>query len=432
MNTTAIIRRPPSTFHCTLHITITLTLLFLTGIKAATIETTQQQCYTDENGICSNDDQQEHLLCIDHLPECIEYASNEEEDPCVYTSYFMYHNCPKSCGACEYAVYLDYYNEVVSLLRSECFDDDENCEDWADAGECEDNPEFMIDNCRESCNVCVATDEEMGNVEQHFFEDDEELHKAIMEHSERMEEYFEKEVLIDPFYDNVRSKCVNLNPECLYWAVTGECEPEPDKHYAYMMGNCPLACLSCEMVDVKNRCPLPENEVEVNAYGPGDLDNMFRGIADGNWDQYSPVIHSAPSDYFERKNKKSKVDDSNVKLGGPWIVTFENFLTELEAAQMIVLGYEQGFERSTDVGSMKLDGSYTNSESTGRTSENAWCTDECGEHITAKTICELCAYAALIVGETDFQFYTPSSTHCQCDEDSDSKQRTSSNITLSQ
>ena len=42
----------------------------------------------------------------------------------------------------------------------------------------------------------------------------------------------------------------------------------------------------------------------------------------------------------------SIVDDSNVNLGGPWIVTFDQFLTHEESDRLVELGYEQGYDHS--------------------------------------------------------------------------------------
>ena len=35
-----------------------------------------------------------------------------------------------------------------------CFDENEYCEYWANAGECEINPGYMLQYCKKSCGVC--------------------------------------------------------------------------------------------------------------------------------------------------------------------------------------------------------------------------------------------------------------------------------------
>jgi prolyl 4-hydroxylase len=44
---------------------------------------------------------------------------------------------------------------------------------------------------------------------------------------------------------------------------------------------------------------------------------------------------------------------------------------------MIELGFKQGYERSADVGGYKFDGTVERVFSRGRTSTNAWCSDNC-------------------------------------------------------
>ncbi len=72
----------------------------------------------------------------------------------------------------------------------------------------------------------------------------------------------------------------------------------------------------------------------------------------------------------------------------PWIITFENFLTEEECQKLIELGYQSNYERSKDVGQVQVDGSYDSVESSTRTSENAWCSDrnKCRNDPTARLI----------------------------------------------
>ncbi|OEU19820.1 hypothetical protein FRACYDRAFT_224545 [Fragilariopsis cylindrus CCMP1102] len=55
----------------------------------------------------------------------------------------------------------------------------------------------------------------------------------------------------------------------------------------------------------------------------------------------------------------------------------DNFVNDEEADRLIELGSVEGYVRSTDVGPMKPDGSTEEIVSTGRTSSNAWCSNEC-------------------------------------------------------
>jgi prolyl 4-hydroxylase len=112
------------------------------------------------------------------------------------------------------------------------------------------------------------------------------------------------------------------------------------------------------------------NPDAIDAFGPGDINALFQRItSDPEFEQYEPVVLSSPPE-------------------GPWIVMFENALSEMEAERLIELGDEIGYERSSDVGEMQEDGSYTQSINNGRTSTNSWCVDDCYDDPTAKTIME--------------------------------------------
>lgn len=139
-----------------------------------------------------------------------------------------------------------------------------------------------------------------------------------------------------------------------------------------MTTNCAPACHTCHLIDYDNRCPpLPEGTLP--ALEAGDLDAMFMRIvstAPGNQTDtsanpdmppYTVHVHSSPEEN-----------------GRPWVITFDNFLTENEVEKLIQHGYEEGYKRSEDVGRKNADGSYGSVQSTGRTSENAWCSGNKG------------------------------------------------------
>jgi prolyl 4-hydroxylase len=77
---------------------------------------------------------------------------------------------------------------------------------------------------------------------------------------------------------------------------------------------------------------------------------------------------------------------SSPEKGGPWVITMENVVSEVEAARLIELGGVEGYERSSDVGPMRPDGTFEKSFSDGRTSTNAWCTDDCWEDPVGRAV----------------------------------------------
>eukprot|EP00814_Leptocylindrus_danicus_P007095 CAMPEP_0116021144 /NCGR_PEP_ID=MMETSP0321-20121206/10212_1 /TAXON_ID=163516 /ORGANISM="Leptocylindrus danicus var. danicus, Strain B650" /LENGTH=455 /DNA_ID=CAMNT_0003491959 /DNA_START=156 /DNA_END=1520 /DNA_ORIENTATION=+ len=319
--------------------------------------------------------------CRDEEKECPGWARLGE---CENNPNYMLHYCRLSCQQCVGPTNSNDADNDVNQMQvagtcsaedqecdANCKDEDENCSEWADGGECEKNPGYMLNSCRLSCEQCIGPVIYEDDVEQDIIVGTKKEQMKIAEVVDKMNEYIETVVNADPKYSRIRGSCVNKESSCAYWAATGSCED----HFSYMVSNCPKACMICDQLDVKLRCPVPETD-EHDAYKPGDLNAMFYRIANGEFDQYLPVIHSAPGDYV-RTNQTSIVDDSNVRLGGPWIVTFDDFVSDDEADRMISYGYEQGYERSLDVGSKNADGTYGDLESTGRTSENAWCQDDC-------------------------------------------------------
>jgi prolyl 4-hydroxylase len=163
---------------------------------------------------------------------------------------------------------------------------------------------------------------------------------------------------------------------CAFWAAIGECEANP----GYMKLKCAPSCQTCDMIDINKRCPpLPDDVVP--GLLPGDLNAMFERIvatAPGNntdiemapgMTNYSVVIHSRPAPVEGEAVIDPKLDLEQP----PWIITFNNFLTDEECEQMIILGHKSEYERSKDVGELQTDGSYDSVVSTSRTSENAWC-----------------------------------------------------------
>lgn len=134
--------------------------------------------------------------------------------------------------------------------------------------------------------------------------------------------------------------------------------------------NCAPACFSCDHLSFESRCPLPENLESTNIWKAGDLNKMFeRIVAD---DSYHTQVLLQPTP----------------EKDAPWVVIIEDFLTDEECQTLIDLGGVRGYERSKDVGAKKFDGTYDSHLSSGRTSSNTWCLDECYEHEVTKRVIE--------------------------------------------
>jgi len=186
-----------------------------------------------------------------------------------------------------------------------------------------------------------------------------------------MTKYLEEE-LPKQKYDKVRPICVNKDKLCAFWASLGECEESA----AYMKTDCALACQSCDELDIKNRCPMDPNAVDI--WKPGDLNNMFYRIA------YGPESSTQKVQVLSEPSLENKTGKDYGPL--PWVVIIDDFISEEECKRLIELGAIRGYERSRDVGEEQADGTFTSVESKDRTSSNAWCQEECLEDPVVQTV----------------------------------------------
>jgi len=184
--------------------------------------------------------------------------------------------------------------------------------------------------------------------------------------------YMANVVMVDPSYSSVRDTCRNKHERCSYWAMIGECDVNP----AYMKVQCAPACQSCDQIQFSNRCPFDASKAQ-NAFEKGDVNRFFEHIV-GNEEfaEYNVTVHSRPK----------QLEDDESFVDGPWLITLDDFVSEEEAKRLIELGGLEEFKRSTDVGVLKADGSYTELTHSTRTSSNAWCLDKCMADPVAKDV----------------------------------------------
>jgi prolyl 4-hydroxylase len=135
-----------------------------------------------------------------------------------------------------------------------------------------------------------------------------------------------------------------------------------------MKKSCAPACKSCDYLSIEGRCPLDPDAP--NTWSAGDLNAMFvRLTKEPYLSMYETKILSSPE-----------------MNGGPWVITMENVVSEKEANTLIELGAIEGYERSSDVGALKADGTFENNVNSGRTSTNAWCLNDCYKNETALAV----------------------------------------------
>lgn len=158
--------------------------------------------------------------------------------------------------------------------------------------------------------------------------------------------------------------------------IQGECQANP----GFMSVSCAPVCQTCEYLARETRCPVDPNVVD--ALYPGDLNVMFERITSAQeYVKYEPKVWSRP--YL----LPGDTNETASYLLGPWVLTFEKFITPDEANRLIALGKNRGYERSGLVRGVADDGSidsYLGDEI--RTSSNTWCTDECMEDPTVQDV----------------------------------------------
>lgn len=106
-----------------------------------------------------------------------------------------------------------------------CIDKDQKCGFWADQGECDRNPDFMLARCPLSCNQCGDTevDDLMGVAQRHPGSGFPVNARDFLDRKVRSQEYMKTLVLEKALKD----LCKNQHEHCTAWAVAGECETNP-------------------------------------------------------------------------------------------------------------------------------------------------------------------------------------------------------------
>lgn len=337
--------------------------------------------------------------CKDVHPRCPIWKDLGE---CEENPRDMRRYCRLSCNHCGGASDVDDSNL--------CADDDAQCPFWASKGECIANPNYMQKNCAKSCDTCdkrgkkkakpkkdAGDNSEVSRPEQLILDWTETVGiRQTATGSEKQQTidkikasklYWEKEAT-EALPADLLDKCRNQNELCSFWAVLGECE----KNSAYMATNCGPACNTCHLIDINTRCPPLEDPKP--GLRPGDLNKMFERIvstapgnttADSYTDEvkrmveelntplYTVTVHSRPSE-----EPATEIDAVADKSLPPWVITFDNFMTDEECEAMIQLGHKYEYKRSEDVGAEKADGTFGSVQSVRRTSENAWCSAHAG------------------------------------------------------
>ncbi|KAI2510592.1 ShK toxin domain [Fragilaria crotonensis] len=278
--------------------------------------------------------------------------------------------------------------ELDGTCADNCVDQSVECQGWAQENKCESDQEFMLSHCPKSCNACAEViEEDVPEEETELYAHDEfgvvqvsdiYYHAEIEQAIEDMKVYIRnarEDPGTTPKMRAILDNCKNNHESCAFWKVIGECEKNPE----YMKKDCAPMCQTCEYLSIEFRCPLDPEAPD--AWKPGDLNTFFLNITTlPEFAKYEPNILSRP-DYVNGDTEET----ADYKVG-PWVVTLENFVTDEEADRLIQLGADEGYERSSDVGEVKFDGTFDNKVNDGRTSLNACCQHACYNDTAAKQV----------------------------------------------
>mmetsp|Transcript_27601 Transcript_27601/g.57642 ORF Transcript_27601/g.57642 Transcript_27601/m.57642 type:complete len:320 (-) Transcript_27601:378-1337(-) len=201
-----------------------------------------------------NDDGEniDDFQCKDLQEECTTWSTQQVASPgttpndldsaCTVNSAYMTHNCPLSCNKCDIfqlGYRLSKMLEGGLSIYPFCQDHDFNCVKYAEAGECDKNPEYMNIFCEASCEDCSEESNQFGVGQK--LPKDPKKRKPTMEKLAYSIEYMMGTVKRDRKYEDARENCLNMVPDCTLWAAHGECDSNSD----YMRVMCAPACMAC-------------------------------------------------------------------------------------------------------------------------------------------------------------------------------------------
>ena len=143
-------------------------------------------------------------------------------DACTLHSAFMTHHCPVSCHTCDV---VNFGHRMITTKGLEgglaiipfCQDNDYNCKTFADSGECTKNPGYMHVVCEASCRRCAEESNDFG-VGQRLSPDNPEEYQLVTDWLKNTVEYMNT-IKRDERYAHVIHDCLNLVPDCTFWAA---------------------------------------------------------------------------------------------------------------------------------------------------------------------------------------------------------------------
>mmetsp|Transcript_38945 Transcript_38945/g.71378 ORF Transcript_38945/g.71378 Transcript_38945/m.71378 type:complete len:563 (-) Transcript_38945:112-1800(-) len=369
-------------------------LLFLLTLPSLTLSQQQEQhcvdastnnndqtCTTQELPENNNNTPQQRRLpddfvdpCQNNSPKCPQWALEGE---CRNNPNFMLGACARSCESCHSLGVGDGGEEEEELRDMDgtlCGRDEfDECESWAEGGECWVNPLFMHAGCRYACWKCINVhrDRQLGVDEDviarkllylYMETGKQQLVRGINEKGDgnpimtkedhqkvgstisKMDHYARYTMTDPSISTKARERCRNEFRMCAEWSSRGMCLYPGQPHNTndddntfnraghddilFMMNNCPLACRMCEELGSFHKCAGRRHPWAQPSFQSGDLHSFLEGkrVSSDEWSEYKPVFVSYPN-----AEKEGNKDD-------PYVVILQNFLSDGEADHLQTLG----------------------------------------------------------------------------------------------
>jgi ShK domain-like len=180
--------------------------------------------------------------CVDAHDRCAAWAELGE----CSSNTDMTRYCPKSCGKClgDNGNKDNKHNgtKPASLSESEsssCADQHEQCPYWSSIGECDANPNYMLQKCAKSCGSCDKSDDTTASSSSRTLIETVDVvtrtkafgelqivsgnkKDATMDVVKKMLEYMESSSDFKSLPDKIQKECKNRNELCAFWAAIGE------------------------------------------------------------------------------------------------------------------------------------------------------------------------------------------------------------------
>lgn len=182
--------------------------------------------------------------CEDDHPQCLSWS---KEGACKSNPEFMLENCKKSCDQCNNAE-VEYdsvaqvegegvFTKATSAEKEPCVDKNEDCSALAENNECELNAPHMLRICPVSCNVCHFSDAHVSDMVARGY-----MGVPQLLGPNQAGAIADAIRMAESIFEesSKTADCRNRDANCAYYATRGYCGVTP-----YMEENCGPMCMSC-------------------------------------------------------------------------------------------------------------------------------------------------------------------------------------------